>query len=70
MYFRGTIKKSKKMAIPIRSVPVLEGEVARRFIKEAKENEKKRGSLKFSEEEVAAYKGIIERAKREGTLYF
>jgi len=28
------------MAIPIRSVPVLEGEVARRFIKEAKENEK------------------------------
>ena len=58
------------MAIPIRSVPVLEGEVARRFIKEAKENEKKRGSLKFSEEEIAAYKGIIEKAKRLGTLYF
>jgi len=58
------------MAIPIRSVPVLEGEVARRFIKEAKENEKKRGSLKFSEEEVASYKGIIEKAKRLGTLSF
>ena len=43
------------MAIPIRSVPVLEGEVARRFIKEAKENEKKRGSLQFSEREIASY---------------
>ena len=58
------------MAIPIRSVPVLEGEVARRFLKEAKENEKKRGSLKFSEEEIASYKGIIEKAKREGSLSF
>jgi len=56
------------MAIPIRSVPVLEGEVARRFIKEAKENEKKRGSLKFSEEEVAAFKVIIEDAKKRGVL--
>jgi hypothetical protein len=58
------------MAIPIRSVPVLEGEVARRFIKEAKENEKKRGSLKFSDEEIVSYKGIIEKAKRLGTLAF
>jgi hypothetical protein len=58
------------MAIPIRSVPVLEGEVARRFIKEAKENEKKRGSLKFSDEEIASYREIIEDAKRRGTLFF
>jgi hypothetical protein len=58
------------MAMPIRSVPVLEGEVARRFIKEAKENEKKRGSLRFSEEEIASYQGIIEKAKRLGTLSF
>jgi len=58
------------MAIPIRSVPVLEGEVARRFLKEAKENEKKRGSLQFSEKEIASYKGIIERAKRLGTIPF
>ena len=58
------------MAIPIRSVPVLEGEVSRRFLKEAKENEKKRSSLKFSEEEVASYRGIIEKAKRLGTLSF
>ena len=33
------------MAIPIRSFPVLEGEVARRFNKEAKANEKKREAL-------------------------
>jgi hypothetical protein len=56
------------MAMPIRSVPVLEGEVARRFLKEAKENEKKRGSQKIPEEYVASYKAIIEKAKRLGTL--
>ena len=58
------------MAMPIRSLPVLEGEVARRFIKEAKENEKKRGTDKFSEEDIASYRGIIEKAKRLGTLPF
>ena len=58
------------MAIPIRSVPVLEGEVANRFIKVAKKNEKKRGSLKFSDEEIASYRGIIEKAKKLGTLSF
>jgi hypothetical protein len=47
---------------------VLEGEVARRFVKEAKENEKKRGTYRFSEESVASYKGIIEKAKKFGTL--
>ena len=58
------------MAIPIRHVPTLEGEAARRFIREAKANEKKRGTLKFSEEAIASYKGIIERAKKNGTLPF
>ena len=58
------------MAIPIRSVPVLEGEVARRFNKEAKENEKKRGSLKFSDEEVAAFHRMIEKAKKTDLLFF
>jgi len=57
------------MAIPIRSVPVLEGEVARRFIKEAKENEKKRGSLKFSEEDTAAFQRFIEKTRRQGILF-
>ena len=58
------------MAMPIRGIPVLEGEVARRFIKEAKENEKKRGSIKFSAEDIASYNGIIEKARRLGTLPF
>ena len=58
------------MAMPIRSIPVLEGEVARRFIKEAKENEKKRGSMKFSEEEVASFNRFIERQKKNGSLLF
>jgi len=58
------------MAIPIRSIPVLEGEVARRFIKEAKENEKKRGSMKLSEEDIASFQRIMAKAQRLGTLPF
>jgi len=58
------------MAIPIRSFPVLEGEVARRFNKEAKENEKKRGSIKFSEESIASFNAMMEKAKRLGTFPF
>ena len=58
------------MAMPIRNIPVLEGEVARRFIMEAKENEKKRGSMKFSEEEVASFNRFIERQKKNGSLLF
>ena len=56
------------MAIPIRSIPVLEGKVARRFIKEAKENEKKRGSMKFSDDEMAAFNKFMEKTQRLGTL--
>jgi hypothetical protein len=56
------------MATPIRSIPVLEGELARRFVKEAKENEKKRGTYKFSKESVASYKGILEKARKFNTL--
>ncbi|MCL1943165.1 MAG: hypothetical protein FWF54_06420 [Candidatus Azobacteroides sp.] len=58
------------MAMPIRGIPVLEGEAARRFIKEAKENEKKRGTQPLSKEAIASYKGIIEDAKKHGTLPF
>ena len=58
------------MAMEIRALPVLEGEVARRFIKEAKENEKKRGTRKLSEEAIVSYKGIIEKAKKLGSLPF
>jgi hypothetical protein len=38
---------------------VLEGEVARRFVKEAKENEKKRGTLSFSQESKDAFRKIM-----------
>ena len=58
------------MAIPIRGIPVLEGELARRFIREAKANEKKRGTQKLSEEAIASYHAIIEKARRLGTLPF
>ena len=47
------------MATPIRSIPVLEGEVARRFVKEAKENEKRLGTLSFSQESKDAYRKIM-----------
>jgi hypothetical protein len=47
------------MATPIRGIPVLEGELARRFVKEAKENEKKRGTLSFSQESKDTYRKII-----------
>jgi len=56
------------MAMPIRAIPVLEGDVARRFIKEAEENEKKRGSIKFSEEDISSFQAFIEKAKKQGTF--
>jgi hypothetical protein len=55
------------MATPIRSIPVLEGEVARRFLKEAKENEKKRGTQPLSPESKKVYRKIMtEFRKRTG----
>jgi hypothetical protein len=38
------------MAIPIRSIPVLEGAAARRFEREARKAEKERGTIKMSED--------------------
>ena len=58
------------MAMPIRSVPVLEGAAARRFIKEAKANEKRRGTMRFSDEEMASCRAILEKAQRLGTIPF
>jgi hypothetical protein len=55
------------MATPIRSIPVLEGEVARRFLKEAKENEKKRGTQPLSPESKEVSRKIpAEFRKRTG----
>ena len=56
------------MALPVRSVPVLEGEAARRFIREAKANEKKRRTMKYSEEEMASCRAILEDARKHGTI--
>jgi len=56
--------------MPIRAIPVLEGEAARRFIKEAKANEKRRGTEKFSEESIASFRTILANAKKYGTLPF
>jgi hypothetical protein len=52
------------MALPIRSIPVLEGEVARRFVKEAKENEKKRGTNPLSPESKEISRKILEDFRR------
>ena len=58
------------MAMPIRGIPVLEGEAARRFIREAKANEKKRGTYPISEEDKANFLAIMEKAQKYGTLPF
>jgi hypothetical protein len=52
------------MATPIRSIPVLEGEVARRFEREARKAEKNRGTIKFSQEQIDSYKRIIEKSRK------
>ena len=42
------------MAIPIRAIPVLEGKVAERFLREMKKAEKERGTIDISESKRAA----------------
>ncbi|MDR0566933.1 MAG: hypothetical protein LBG47_07865 [Prevotellaceae bacterium] len=46
------------MATPIRSIPVLEGEVARRFLRDIKKNEKLRGTHKIPQEAIEGFKQI------------
>jgi hypothetical protein len=46
------------MATPIRSIPVLEGDVARKFLREIKRNEKRRGTYKISQEAREGFKKI------------
>jgi len=50
------------MALPIRSIPVLEGEVARRFEREARKAEKERGTIDISEN-VKVFRAIMEKSK-------
>jgi hypothetical protein len=51
------------MAIPVRGIPVLEGEVARKFEREARKAEKERGTIKYTKEKIAAINRMLERSK-------
>jgi hypothetical protein len=55
------------MAIPIRSIPVLEGAVWRRFERERLQSEKRCGTIDISED-MEMYKAIVRKARTKGTL--
>jgi hypothetical protein len=55
------------MAIPIRSIPVLEGAVWRRFERERLKSEKRRGTIDISED-MEMYRAIVLKARINGTL--
>jgi hypothetical protein len=52
------------MAIPVRSIPVLEGEVAEQFEKNARWAEKHRGSVKFSKEKMESFNKLMEKSRK------
>ena len=56
------------MAIPIRAIPVLEGEVAKRFLREMKKAEKERGMIDISED-IKAARTLWERSKENFVKY-
>ena len=47
------------MALPIRHAPVLEGAAARRFERMARQAEKERGTIKFTDEKKASFKKMV-----------
>jgi len=55
------------MAIPIRGIPVLEGEVAERFERERLKAERERGTIDISADREA-FRKIIRRSIESGTL--
>jgi len=55
--------RSNKMAIAIKSVPVLEGNIAKSFIKKADANLSKKSTVDFSKEVAIANK-ILSKAKK------
>jgi hypothetical protein len=57
----------KTMAIPIRSIPVLEGAVWRRFERERIKSEKRRGTIDISKD-MEIYRAIVLKARTKGTL--
>jgi len=46
------------MALPIRYAPVLEGAAARRFERMARQAEKERGTIKFTEEQKVSFEKL------------
>ena len=54
------------MAIPIRSIPVLEGEVAERFLREARKVEEKPHKMVFSENT----RKLVHRANEDLRNYY
>ena len=63
---RPVLEEPTALAFTTRGIPVLEGEAARRFIREAKANEKKRGTYPISEEDKASFRAIMEDAYKRG----
>jgi len=55
------------MALPIRSIPVLEGEVAKRFEKEMRKAERERGTIDLSESRERLEK-MLEKSYALGLL--
>lgn len=49
------------MAIPIKTIPILDGESAERFIKEAESNFEKSGTIDYSKQ-VEICKQILEKS--------
>ena len=56
------IKNKKIMAIEFKTIPVLHGEAAARFVEAADEALEKRGSIDFSKQ-VAKARAILKRSK-------
>ena len=57
-----TLKNKKIMAIEFKTIPVLHGEAAARFVEAADEALEKRGSIDFSKQ-VAKARAILKRTK-------
>ena len=55
------------MAIPIRGIPVLEGEVAERFERERRKAERERGTIDISADREAL-REMMRKAREKGTL--
>ena len=57
------------MALPIRSIPVLEGEIALRFLREARKAEKNPRKIEFSEETRRAVRKANEDLRKYYALH-